>query len=157
MPMNSFLCRRLLLCSLVVVCFSLPSVAQEPDGDDPGNASITDISTYDAFSVAGTAPGVPQGSIFAGFENNEQVQMYNGDLLVSHPSSLSFPVDGGGSFSLTRVYNSMRVIDSQLRDREDPSHVKSFLAGDGWVGYGWLMHFGRVFPSQKSLRGIELK
>jgi hypothetical protein len=118
MRVKSSLCRQLLLSSLVVASFTLPGVAQEPDGGDPGTASITDISTYDAFSVAGTAPGVPQGSIFAGFENNEQVQMYNGDLLVSHPSSLSFPVDGGGSFSLTRVYNSMRVIDNQLRDRE---------------------------------------
>jgi RHS repeat-associated protein len=149
MRVKSSLCRQLLLSSLVVAAFTLPGLAQEPDGGDAGTASITDISTYDAFSVAGTAPGVPQGSIFAGFENNEQVQMYNGDLLVSHPSSLSFLVDGGGSFSLTRVYNSMRVIDSQLRDREDPSHVRSFLAGDGWVGYGWLMHFGRVFRRAK--------
>jgi RHS repeat-associated protein len=82
------------------------------DGDE--YRSITDLSTFDQRSVVAVAPGVPEGSLFAGFENNEQVQLYNGNLLVSHNSSVAYPLNGGGALNLSRVYNSMNVIDRQV-------------------------------------------
>lgn len=44
-----------------------------------------------------------QGEVhFAGFEQNEAVSLFNGNLNVVHPSSPSLPIDGG-SIQLVRV------------------------------------------------------
>jgi hypothetical protein len=71
------------------------------------------------------------------------VQLYNGNLLVKHPSSPVFPVDGGGSFGLMRAYNSQRLIDDQIRI-DDYGNKKLLLNGESWTGYGWQTHLGRI-------------
>ena len=98
--------------------------------------------------MVANAPGVPDHSIYAGFENSESVSLYNGNLLVSHPSSPVYPRDGGGSFGLVRSYNSQRVRRDRVRleDQADGTRVhRNLLAGRSWIGFGWTMHLGRVF------------
>jgi hypothetical protein len=72
--------------------------AEPPGGssDTTSYRAITDLEQFDYRSQVGVAPGVPEGSIFFGFENNENVQLYNGNLLLTHPSSVSYPLNGGG-------------------------------------------------------------
>lgn len=63
----------------------------------------------DALAIVSRAPGLPEGSVFATFPQNESVSLINGNLNVIHPSSAAFPLDGGGSLSLSRVFNSKNV------------------------------------------------
>ncbi|MFN7967571.1 MAG: hypothetical protein U0V87_17995 [Acidobacteriota bacterium] len=101
------------------------------------------------------APGVPEGSIFAGFEGNEIVNLYNANLMITHPSSLTYPLNGGGSVGLSRVYNSMNVVDRQITlSVLAPDEKKSLLSGKSWVGYGWKMHLGRIFIESIERKGI---
>lgn len=80
-----------LLLVLVASAMCTITLAQEPPpppaappggGEDPpggggagggGVSSITDLTVYDHLSLVARAPGVPEGSIFAGFENSESV------------------------------------------------------------------------------------
>jgi hypothetical protein len=92
------------------------AVAPLPEGQSQEiSASITDRTSFDRQAVVSTAPGYNESSSYAGFENNEQVALYNGNLMVSHPSSPSFPLNGGGSFGLARVYNSQGTLDVQIQ------------------------------------------
>ena len=152
-----------LLLALAASAICTIALAQEPPpppaappggGEDPpggggtgGVSSITDLTVYDHLSLVARAPGIPEGSIFAGFENSESVQTFNGNLLITHPSSPSFPLDGGGSFSLSRSYNSSRTLEIANRGADDA--YKRFAQGRSWVGYGWTMHLGRVFERAK--------
>ncbi len=125
------------------------ALAEPPGGTEPPPvfASITDAERYDALARVSTAPGTPDGSVFAGFENNELVNSYNGNLVVTHPNGSSLPVDGERQIALSRVYNSLRVIDAQIRNSDVVTDTrKSLLVGKSWVGYGWMMHLGRVYP-----------
>jgi hypothetical protein len=110
-----------------------------------------DSTTLDQNAVVATAPGVPDRSIYAGFENNENVSLYSGNLLITHASGPSYPLDGGGSFGLVRSYNSLRVRRDRVRYKnEDNSHVfHVLLNGRSWVGFGWTMHLGRMFQRAK--------
>ncbi len=152
--------------ALASVAFALAaaSIAQEvpppaPPGGGGGGGenwygSITDMANFDYRSVVAIAPGLPEGSIFAGFENNESVQLYNGNLIVTHPSSVSYPLNGGGALSLSRVYNSMNVIDRQITLSLISNDKKSIISGKNWVGFGWKLNLGRIFLESIERRGI---
>lgn len=75
--------------------------------------------------------------------SGESVALFNGNLHVEHPSSPSFPVDGGGSFSLSRVYDSARVTLDEVET--SPTTSGYATRGLSWVGLGWKSHFGRFF------------
>ncbi|ANM29537.1 hypothetical protein ABI59_07995 [Acidobacteria bacterium Mor1] len=141
---RNFSIRLSLIAALVLTALCSVS-AQETWYEDVENQPVTDH-----LSVVATAPGVPEGSIFAGFENSENVSMFGGNLLVSHPSSPSFSLDGGSSVGLTRVYNSKKAIyDNYVtNDCIGMTWEQDVQGGDSWVGYGWTMHLGRFY--QKS-------
>jgi hypothetical protein len=98
-----------------------------------GNLAVAQeerVSTeYDPLTIANQAPGAPENSILAGFENNESVSMFNGNLLVSHSSSPSYPLDGGGSIGLTRSYNSKNAY-----------HTRVFWNDPGGGTGNWVYH-----------------
>ena len=74
--------------------------------------------------------------------------MYSGNLLITHASSPSYPLDGGGSFGLVRSYNSLRVRRDRVRYQNKANFEHDFrvlLSGRSWIGFGWTMHLGRVF------------
>lgn len=120
--------------------------------------SPTDTTLYDRLTVVNNEPGVPEGSIFAGFENNENVQLYNGNLLINHPSSPTFPWDGGMSIGLARVYNSKNAQKDKVNFGNDSpngpgggyKHGEDLFPGESWIGVGWTMHVGRVFRRAKN-------
>ena len=118
-------------------------------GNDPGDTTLTDH-----LAVVSRAPGVPEGSLFAGFENNESVSLFNGNLIVQHPSSPVFPTNGGGSFGLTRVYSSKNVVRERVKEHLCPAPQPNYFIGRSWVGSGWKMHLGRIF--QKSVHCEDL-
>ncbi|MDH3464143.1 MAG: hypothetical protein OEM32_11020, partial [Acidimicrobiia bacterium] len=94
------------------------------------------------------APGIPEGSVFAGFENNESVSMFNGNLVVTHASSPTLPIDGGRTIGLTRTYNSKNVqVERVMQDCDGVRY--HFMNGKSWAGLGWTTHRGRIF--QKSV------
>ena len=93
-----------LLCLALLLLTGGVAMAQGGQGNEPGDTTLTDH-----LAVVSRAPGAPEGSIFAGFENNENVSMFNGNLLVNHPSSAVLPIDGGGSISMVRTYSSKNV------------------------------------------------
>jgi hypothetical protein len=130
----------------------------DPPGGGSGTTSyraITDLEQFDYRSQVGVAPGIPEGSIFVGFENNENVQLYNGNLLVTHPSSVSYSLNGGGSIGLSRVYNSMNVVDRQVSlNVFFPDDKRSIVSDGSWVGLGWQMHLGRISMESIERRGV---
>ena len=65
----------------------------------PG-AEQTYTTATDYASMVDTAPGRPQGSVFSGFEGYEDVSLVNGNLLITHPASPSYPLDGGASIGI---------------------------------------------------------
>ncbi len=120
-------------------------LAQAESDSTPG---VTDTTTFDHLDVLNQAPGVPDQSIYAGFENNENVSLFNGNLLVTHAATPSYPLDGGGSIGLARVYNSDSVRKYRVRFENNELNqkvMKDLIAGRSWVGMGWKMHLGRVF------------
>jgi hypothetical protein len=108
----------------------------------------------DPTAAAFKAPGVPEGSVFAGFGDGESVSLQNGNLLISHPTGPSIPLDGGGSLQLVRSYNAKNVRHDYVHwdPPVDPpegwgyteSHIYRFQ-GRSWVGSGWTLHLGRLF------------
>lgn len=123
--------------ALVVLLFAVSANA------DP---EPTDTTLYDRLTVVNQAPGVPEGSMFAGFENNENVQLYNGNLLINHPSSPTFPWNGGMNAGLARVYNSKNAQKESVAFLGAPHGKKEqLLPGETWVSIGWTMHLGRIF------------
>lgn len=120
-------------------------------------ASALDDERYttdnDPLARVSTAPGAPEGSIFAGFENGENVSLYNGNLLVSHASGPVFPMNGGMKVGLTRSFNSKNVYMAEVHWKTEPGFpgepgtpvYKTRFQGRSWVGAGWTMHLGRYF------------
>ncbi len=119
---------------------------------DPPGAS-GDTTLRDHLAVVSRAPGLPEGSIFAGFENNENVSILNGNLNISHPSSPSLPFDAGGSIALNRVYNSKNVAIEKVKqtvcDPDTALDYSFYLTGESWIGAGWTMHLGRMFDKSR--------
>ena len=135
------------------VLFSTPGLAQ--GGDE------FDTTDRDPLSIVSRAPGAPQGSVFAGFEDNESVSLYNGNLLVTHPSSPTYPIGGGMSVGLQRSYSSKSVYHASVHYRTEANPppfpeeqiFKSVFQGTSWVGAGWTMHLGRVFRRSEYTSG----
>ncbi|RMF74534.1 MAG: hypothetical protein D6738_06075, partial [Acidobacteria bacterium] len=138
------------MAALLLLAVAVPVLAAGGDGGDP-NFAMTDTTTFDRNDVVSQAPGVPEGSIFAGFENNENVSLYNGNLLISHATGPSYPLDGGGSFGLVRSYNSKNVRRYHVRypnDAQNRKVYKDLVSGGSWIGFGWTMHLGRLFQDR---------
>ena len=72
--------------------------------------SLADTDGYgfepDYMTRMEVAPGVPEGSVFAGFENNENVSLYNGNLFIVHSASPSYPLSESFAIGLQRAYSS---------------------------------------------------
>ena len=81
----------------------------------------------DPTAIAFKAPGVPDGSVFAGFSDGESVSLQNGNLVVSHPTGPSIPLDGGGALQLVCAYSMKNV-------RHDYVHWDPGVdPADGWA------------------------
>ena len=172
--------RRTLYASIIaLMLFAGIALGQNP----PPGTYNWDFDT-DPLARANQAPGVPEGSLFAGFENNESVSLFSGNLIVSHPASPSYRFDGGGNFQLVRVYNSKNVGYERYLESEtagvsptlftnydgDQAGIACDLPGSScggeqeiyateavghsWVGQGWKMHLGRVF--EKSVKDTSV-
>jgi hypothetical protein len=93
---------------------------------------------------------------FAGIDN---VNIFNGNLTITLPIGLSYPLDGGLSHQLTLSYNSnlwdweqFSSCDGSIQQKAAVPATRS-NAGDGWIlGYG--DYIPRGDPSNKSFADV---
>lgn len=97
--------RVLLVVVLLFTGFAAPTVADLPERNTQYHDSLDVLNR--ALSRGGDA-----------FSNGESVDPWNGDLLVAHPSSAVVPIDAGGSFGLSRAYNSLGVGYEVVADQD---------------------------------------
>ncbi len=127
-------CRRNSLAVIVLLTgFAAPSAADLPERNTQYHDSLDALNR--ALGRGGDA-----------FTNGESVDPWNGNLLVAHPASGVVPIDAGGAFGLSRVYNSLGVGYEVVADKDGSANVilKRRLVGRGWLGLGWRMHLGRI-------------
>jgi hypothetical protein len=93
-----------------------------------------------AQELANVAKGFnPSGSFAVGDVDN--VNLFNGNLVIQIPLGQSYPVNGGLSYGLTLVYNS-QVWEHQSisgTTRTIPNRVAN-------AGMGWMLSMGRLNP-----------
>ncbi len=113
-----------------------------------GSAS-DDASLTDPLAQAMRAPGLPEGSIFSNFHDQEFVDLVTGSQVITHPNAPVIPIDGGRTISFNRVFSSKNVrredIDLTCGRSVPFSGADIYYLGDRWVGRGWTSHFGRLF------------
>ncbi len=135
---TQFLCGVFLL-----LAFAAPSPTQAQ-----GSAS-DDASLTDPLAQAMRAPGLPEGSIFSNFHDQEFVDLVTGSQVITHPNAPVIPIDGGRTISFNRVFSSKNVrredINLTCGRSEAYSGADIYYLGDRWVGRGWTSHFGRLF------------
>ena len=143
----------------IVVGFAL----MEPDlllavigPNDPASAEAnTEWATVPDFVMR--APGRPGGFPFVDFYENESVSVASGGLVVAHPASPVYPLNGGQRLGLTRTYSS-KICREDVYTREwiddvgDTHHDHVHVwRGNSWAGFGWSFHLGRIsYQSEKA-------
>lgn len=83
----------------------------------------------------------PSGAFAAGDIDN--VNLFNGNLVINLPLGQSYPVNGGLSYRLNLVYNS-QVWEHQSYDSSTQA-IPSRVAN---AGLGWMVSLGRLNPPQ---------
>ncbi|MBX7136263.1 MAG: hypothetical protein K1X67_26630 [Fimbriimonadaceae bacterium] len=129
--------KLLLIAAMLLACPLAWGVTPGPD------LPTVDTRHHDALDIENRL----QGAADVSMGNGEAVSTLNGNLLITHPSSPVFPVDGGWSFGLTRNYNSKAAHWDLVRfaDQGGATVWKRVLSGQSWVGFGWVSHMGRIF------------
>ena len=148
-------------CLITLIALGSSPALPFPEGFRLAPNEGTYASDVDPLTVVNRAPGAPENSIFAAFSNNESVSLYNGNLLVTHASSPSYPLGDGSSLGLVRSYSSKNVYHTVISWHEvlDPSDPETLLrhavfVGRSWVGSGWKMHLGRLFRKPVAQWGL---
>ncbi len=88
--------------------------------------------------VAADAPGFQPTMVYQDFGHGENVNTFNGGLIVDHVSRIAVPENLGGLLAPRRVYNSKDASYIWIPQATDP------LPPHGWMGFGWALSFGRV-------------
>ncbi len=95
------------------------------------------------------------GTASTPFENGEAVDLFTGNLRVTHPSSPNLPITNSLGMLLTRTYNSNNVYHDRVLQATGPSNEYNYYwHGRSWVGAGWTSHLGRIFL-KPTFRGDE--
>lgn len=102
-------------------------------------------ATYEK-TEANKKTGFSGNSIFQNY-GDENINIMNGNLLLVHPNSPSYPVNAGFSYQLNRVYNSkIWAFDENVcypsNENYPPEPV--FVAATS-MGAGWTFHLGRIY------------
>lgn len=74
------------------------------------------------------------------FDSIDNVNLFNGNLIVTIPLGQTYKIDGGLSYGLTAVYNG-NVWDYGL----DVSRLTAYPHRRGNAGMGWIVSLGRLF------------
>jgi hypothetical protein len=75
----------------------------------------------------------------------DQVNLFNGNLVLTLPIGPAYPVGGQLSYRLTLTYNS-NVWDFQERFTSSTSYVQALPHRRSNAGMGWAVGFGRIEP-----------
>jgi RHS repeat-associated protein len=120
--MRADLCRSLSLLVLVLLAAAaVPAAAQEHPNVARG---INPAASFDLTGV-------------------DNVNQFNGNLVITLPLGQSFPAGGGLSYQLTLVYNS------QVWTRQEyGSFVQSIPVPTDNAGLGWMVSLGRFNPPE---------
>ena len=76
------------------------------------------------------------------FGEIDQVNAFNGNLIISLPIGLSYPIDGAFSYQLTLSYNS-KVWDQ----KKEGAGIRAYPSKRSNAGLGWTIGMGRFWPS----------
>lgn len=119
--------RSFLRVGLITALLALPLAAQEHPNTDRGFTA--------------------ERSFLAGDVDN--VNLFNGNLVLTIPLGITYPVGGGLSYGLTLAYNS-NVWDFQ--EVADPDHFGNVLTQAlpnrrSNAGFGWLLTLGSLYAS----------
>ncbi|RMH70449.1 MAG: RHS repeat protein, partial [Bacteroidetes bacterium] len=125
----------------------------------------------DYLAAANLAPGIPEGSVFAGFEENESVSLVTGNLLVTHATTPAYPLSELLDARLARTYNSKIAGHDKIEvwwgdvcgpgsDIEPPpappeceywyNKEGCLIRGRSWIGFGWKLQFGRIYEHPRA-------
>ena len=90
--------------------------------------------------------GFSENSIFQNY-GDENINILSGNLTLVHPNSSSFPVIGGFSYQLNRVYNSkIWAIDEDVCDEQQQIRTPGpVFKSPSSMGAGWIFHLGRIY------------
>lgn len=91
----------------------------------------------------------------------DNVNLFNGALVVTIPLGLTYPLDGGLSYGLTLVYNSNVWEWEELCPPQQSCRVHSVPNPESNAGLGWTLTLGRLFaphtpPANSSARWLYL-
>lgn len=88
--------------------------------------------------IAASAPGFQPTMTYQDFGKGENVNAFNGGLVVDHAAQVGLPRDLGGLLVPRRTYNSKSSERVWVPSAKDP------YPPHGWAGFGWTLTFGRV-------------
>src|SRR6185369_1068138 len=105
-----------------------------------GSAAVADIHPN-------TAPGFAPGQSFS-VGTIDNVNLFNGALTLNVPIGMSYPVNGGFSYSLKLIYNSSPWIFDTIiyQEPHDVTRLRARPTTCSNAGLGWRVSLGRFNP-----------
>lgn len=87
------------------------------------------------------------------FGSIDNVNVFNGALVVSIPVGLAYPMDGGWAYQLRLTYNS-----NPWDLHDTPNGVHSLPSPRANAGFGWTLGYGRyfAFDDPANLSGVDI-
>ncbi len=87
----------------------------------------------------------------------DNINMFNGNLVLTIPIGKSYPVGGGLSYGLSLVYNSTPWIFKERVDEiSDVTYTQAHPDPRSNAGLGWQVSLGRVFEPGTSINGAPI-
>jgi RHS repeat-associated protein len=107
----------------------------------PVYAFATEFASDDIYD----APGVNPYRDTLSSIPNEHIDPFMGGLTLIF-EDIRLPGNGGLDLVIQRVFNSKNACNVWQKFGNDPWYCQS-PDENGWLGYGWTLHFGRLFKS----------
>jgi RHS repeat-associated protein len=87
----------------------------------------------------------------------DNINMFNGNLVLTIPIGTSYPVGGGLSYGLTLVYNSTPWLFQQRTDPiSNVTYNQAYPEPRSNAGLGWQISLGRLFEPGQTVNGLPV-